>query len=480
MKENNIFSKVLLDGTLLETTYNPVEQETWLAVYKDGEAELKEKYTANKGIEYTPVPPTNDLLNKSFVRVASAITSYSGGDYGLFQEIYDFISKYMKLPADFLTVSTVYVMLSWLHDSFNTLPYLRVVGTYGTGKSRFLQIMASLCHKSMLAGGSITTAGVFRTTDIVQGTLVFDEADFKASEMWSEIIKILNSGHTKGTPVIRMESNKADGSFKTKAFDVYGPKVLASRERFSDQALESRCLTAQLLPLKHLSVPIHLDKEFETKGEELRNKLLAFRFCNFHKIKADENTLEGLSFPRLKQSALALTSVASIIGKEVLMTVLRFLQEYENDLGINQRNDIKADILECIIELVKIDHISLDENQRPSRGIYMKDISDKFTTKYYDEYTDMPDRSNTDGVISYRNGAVSAKRIGTYIGKLGIRKAHDSRGFYIPLPQELKTIEALANRYGLETSWNENGQTDKISPPPIKDKDTINADDIPF
>ncbi len=476
----NIFSKVLHDGTLLETTYNPVEQETWLAVCKNGEAELKEQYNADKGVEYTPIPVSNDLLNKSFVRVASAITAYNGGDYGLFQEIHDYIAKYMKLPADFLTVSTVYVMLSWLHDSFNTLPYLRVVGTYGTGKSRFLQIMASLCHKSMLAGGSITSAGVFRTTDIVQGTLVFDEADFKASEMWSEIIKILNSGHTKGTPVIRMESNKADGSFKTKTFNVYGPKVLASRERFSDQALESRCLTAQLLPLKNLDKPIHLDQEFETKGEELRNKLLAFRFYNFHKIKTDENTLEGLSFPRLKQSALALTSVASILGHDVLKTVLRFLQEYENDLSINQRNDIKADILECIFELVKIDHISLVEGQRSRHGIYMQEICDKFTTKYYSEYTDIPDRSSGNGVISYRSGAVSARKIGTYIDKLGIRKAHDSKGFYIPIPQELKTIEALANRYGLETRWGESGQENKISPPPIKDKDTINADDIPF
>lgn len=452
---NNIFSKVLPDGTLLETTYNPIEQETWLAVHKDGDTQLKEKYVTEKGVEYTPIPASNDLLSKSFVKVASGLTPYAG-DHELFKEIHDFIGQYMKLPKKFLTVSSVYVMLSWLYDCFNTLPYIRVVGTYGTGKSRFLQIMANLCRKSMLAGGSITTAGVFRTTDIVQGTLVFDEADFKASEMWSEIIKILNSGHTQGTAVVRMKPDKADGSYKTDVFDVYGPKVLASRERFSDQALESRCLTVQLLPLQNLTKAIHLPPEFEDKSEGLRNKLLSFRFCNYHKIKADENTLRGLSFPRLKQSALALTSVASTINKDVLDTVLLYLQEYEKDLSLNQRGDIKADILECIVELTRTSQTK----------IYMRNISDKFTIKYYKEYTDIPDRSNEGGVITYRSGTVSAKRIGTYVEKLGIRKERDSEGVYIPLPRELKTIEALTHRYGIEMR-----QTDT---------NDINPDDIPF
>jgi len=476
---NNIFSKVFNNGVIVETIYNPVTQETNFVVAKDGESIVLESYKDDQGTEYLPISGSSDLLTKEFVRLPSALVS-SEPVTRLYQEIRDFISQYMKLPNNnFLDVSATYVLLTWVFDCFNTLPYLRVIGTYGTGKSRFLQIMSRLCYKTMLAGGAITTAGVFRTADYVQGTLVMDEADYKMSEMWSEIIKIFNSGHTKGTPAVRMQTNK-DKDFTTKTFTVYGSKILASRERFGDQALESRCLTAQLLPLNDLKLPIHLPPEFEIKSEELRNKLLAFRLYNYHKIKADENTLKGLSFPRLKQSALAITTVASYVSEEVLDSINLFLKEYENELNLDQRNDIKADVMECIIALVYRNQVITDENIEKKDKIYMLDISKEFDARYYNQYTDIPDKHSGDGVITYKSGAVSPKRIGTYIQKLGIRKSHDSKGFYIPLPQEIKTIEVLANRYGIERPWETDTQKNNTRLFLSEDKEMINSDDIPF
>jgi len=122
----------------------------------------------------------------------------------------------------------------------------------------------------MMAGGSTTSASVFRTNDQVRGTFVLDEADFRASEMWSDIVKILNGGQTQGSPVIRMEP-KGDG-FITKAFHVFGPKVLASREQFADKALESRCLTQIMLPQEKVLVPVHLPENFEAVRDALKKQ----------------------------------------------------------------------------------------------------------------------------------------------------------------------------------------------------------------
>ena len=42
-----------------------------------------------------------------------------------------------------------------------------------------------------------------------------------------------------------LRSDKAGDSYEPRAFDVFGPKVIATRRRFEDGALESRCLTLE-------------------------------------------------------------------------------------------------------------------------------------------------------------------------------------------------------------------------------------------
>ncbi len=480
MKEQDkkyIFSKVFCNGDIVETVYNPETYETNFLVYHgDGEPKFEDKYSNEKEGDFFPVPASNHLILKQFIQLASGFKQYAGNSQ-LFQEVRDFIAQYMKLPDSFLTIAAVYVFLTWTYDCFSALGYLRVIGTFGTGKSRFLQIMNRLCYRSFAASGVISNSAVFRTNDFIQGTMLMDEADYKNSDMSSQIVKNLNSGHTKNSPAVRMRPNANETTWITEAFNVFGPKILASRERFEDEALESRCLTVQLLPLRNIKRPIHLTNEFEAKAAELRNKLMSFRFDHRNKIIADEDTLEGIEFPRLQQSALALTTVAKILGDDVLSEVLKFLRSYERELTLVQRQDIKADILECILGLVK------NNSTTTHNKMYMLDISREFDRRYYNEYDDSHGKhyGAENGASSYKSGAISAKRVGTYVEKLGIRKAHDGGGFYIPLPQEINTLEALADRYGLEKPiWAPKHSKNNLELPLNGGSDTINPEDIPF
>jgi hypothetical protein len=443
--EKLILSETLATGEMLEAIYCSDTSETHLVVQKDGKYETVPKYVDGRGAEWLPFANDNDLLTTKFVRLPSALGEYDGPKE-IYLEIRSLIGEYMKLPDDFLTVSAIYAMFTWVFDKFHTIPYLRVIGDLGTGKSRFEQVMASICYKAMLCGSSITTASVFRTIDMIGGTFVFDEADFKSSDIWSEIVKILNSGHTKDTPVVRMDVNKKDGSMTVKTFTVYGPKILASRERFSDNALESRCMTQQLLPIKNTGKPIHLDQQFEEKSLALRNKLLAFRFDMYQKIKADESTLTGIELPRLKQSALALTSMASVIGNEVLGELTNFLKKYEKELQNNQKFDIKADVLLCILDII-------NEDELPATKIYMNDIKMMFEVKNNEDYSDGNEQAYKKGdgtILVYPKYNFSAKKIGGCVRTLGIKTERDGRGFFIPYPQEAETIKALVERYGFE------------------------------
>src|SRR5665213_4224704 len=139
-------------------------------------------------------------------------------------------------------IAAHYVLLTWVHDAFNELPYLRFQGAYGTGKTRALLAIGSLCYKAFFASGASPVSPIFHVLEAFGATLVLDEADLRFSDATADLTKILNNGSTKGLPVLRTMTNR-HREFNPQAFKVFGPKIIAMREGFADEALESRFLT---------------------------------------------------------------------------------------------------------------------------------------------------------------------------------------------------------------------------------------------
>src|SRR5262249_56727898 len=120
----------------------------------------------------------------------------------LVEELRGFIHRYVDLTPFFETLAAYYVLFSWVYDSFNELPYLRVRGDAGSGKTRFLLTVGSLCYKPIFASGASTVSPIFRLLDTFKGTLVIDESDWRQSDERAEIVKILNNGNGRGFPVL--------------------------------------------------------------------------------------------------------------------------------------------------------------------------------------------------------------------------------------------------------------------------------------
>ena len=113
-------------------------------------------------------------------------------------EIQAYIHRYVDLSPQFERIASYYVLFSWLYDSFNELPYLRVRGDYGSGKTRFLLVVGSLCYKPVFTTGASTVSPIFHILDAFRGTLIIDEGDFRWSDDKAEIVKILNNGNISG------------------------------------------------------------------------------------------------------------------------------------------------------------------------------------------------------------------------------------------------------------------------------------------
>jgi hypothetical protein len=281
---------------------------------------------ANRKIE--PPPGLRLLVQKKLARFPSKPEKY-GTTLQLLDEIGRFIRRYADVPQEWVEIISLYILMTWVYDRFTALPYLRLLGEPGTGKTRILKVAVSISYKGIAVSGNITGAALFRMIDLMQGTLAVDEADFKNSAEWSDITKIVNNGYTEGLPVIRCNRD----TFDPECFVVYSPKIISTRNRFEDAATESRCITLETEE-RTVSprVPLQLPIEFEQEALALQNKLLQWRFDYFREVKANEDGLRESLSPRTAETGSSLRAIVpNDEWKQKLIRFLRNMDEARNE-----------------------------------------------------------------------------------------------------------------------------------------------------
>jgi hypothetical protein len=212
---------------------------------------------------------------------------------------------------------------------------------------------------------------IFRVLDRYGGTLVLDEGDYANSDESTDIIKILNTGYQRIQGVVLRSGDKNMG-FEPEAYSVFGPKVIATRKRFSDQALESRCLTNEMgAPTTRNDIPIDLPNDFfEIESVQVRNALLRYRMRYWQpKIELDYSKLDRSVEPRLNQVTVALHT---LIDDPDLSDELRnFIREYNRQMIVERGMTTAAKILEALIGLEQIGQFT----SSPMKMIQIKQIA---------------------------------------------------------------------------------------------------------
>jgi hypothetical protein len=336
--KKNRKASLVLDDKIAETVYDKKQKKTQFVVYKNGEIKFLDKVKQD-GQEVFPLDAKSDVVSKSIVLLPSEPLEY-GTEKELIADIQKFIHKYLEISLMFERIASYYVLLSWVYDRFSEIPYLRAIGDFGSGKSRFTHAIGSICYRPIFTGGATTTAPIFRILDEIRGTLILDEADLRFSDMTQDIIKILNMGYQKGGSVLRMQGKDL---MEMRAFDVFSPKIVATRETFNDKALESRFLVEEMGRGKlREDIPRRLSDEFWEEALMLRNKLLMWRFRNYQKeLIFDEKLIEGVH-PRLHQIVIALMTI--IESPEMKQSLRDFVQKYNTELvadrGLSRESDI--------------------------------------------------------------------------------------------------------------------------------------------
>ncbi|MBG52187.1 MAG: hypothetical protein CML99_07185 [Rhodobiaceae bacterium] len=289
----SIVSAELETGEHVELIYDR-DAHTTALVMRKGKAWRIVKSIEDRHHTLVPLSADNNMLQHGVVLFPSAPEDY-GSQATLIDDLAAYIHRYVDLEEGCERLIAYYILFTWVFDHFNELPYLRIKGDFGTGKTRFLQIVGSVCYRPIFANGASTISPIFHMLDTFGGTLIVDEADFRFSDETAEIAKIFNNGNVRGMPVLRAQATR-DRDFNPRVFQVFGPKVIAMRGDYADAALESRFLTL-LSKRKRLrdDVPINLPATYSAEALALRNKLLAYRLTTYGQF-APLQRLSGSKF----------------------------------------------------------------------------------------------------------------------------------------------------------------------------------------
>lgn len=401
--------------------------------WRDPAGEIKTGQALDIGdVTYIPHPPTLDLIRKRVVLFPSEPVEY-GTQRQLLTDLRAFIHRWLDVDPFYEQLASYYVLFSWVYDAFETLPYLRAFGDYGTGKSRFLQAIGALCYRPMFVSGASTSSPIFRLIDLFRGTLIMDEADFANSDAESEMIKIVNVGYSRGGVVLRAEKDENSESYYPSAKDVYGPKILATRRMFTDRATESRCLTKRMSTARpRPDVPRIITRQFWADALALRNKCLAYRLRTFREIDIDVALSDQSIEPRLDQVTLALKAI--IDDPAMLDQINLFVRAYNATLITDRQMSLPAIIVQVLAEIFYHPEETLTG---PRRDWSMKSIAEK--VRFLLDTLD-PDEK------------VSPRRVATILSEdLGLSKREqdpDTRRACLAIDEP--TLQALMGRYGID------------------------------
>jgi hypothetical protein len=279
----------------------------------------------------------------------------------LFDELVSVFDEFVDIPADVaepsLRVFVLYVFLTHCTPVFRSIPYIALHGPTGSGKSRVLDCLKHVALGPTLVS-STTAAAVYRTIDLVGGTILHDESEtLSTAESGSvgELYPVYLSGY-KHDGV----SHRCDGeNNQPKEFSTFGPKVFASVKE-PPETLAGRCITFMMLRAqkdspKPLNGP---DKaNHAARWQRLRDALFVWGLNHGNQLLelVDAEEVTPRMFPRSQEIWGPILQLAQLFERDGVTGLLAQMQAFalakSADAEAILVPDTDAAILRALVEL---------------------------------------------------------------------------------------------------------------------------------
>lgn len=188
-------------------------------------------FFSDKGIYLEP--DITDVSNEDFIEVKEIF-------YEVYKEIIKILKKYTDLEESYYPLISIWIIGTYIHDAFNTYPYLFLNAMKGSGKTRLLRLISTLSKNGKLLL-SPTEAVMFR---IPKGTTVcIDEFEGIMRKENAGLREMLNACYKKGATVTRIKQKKTiEGVTQViEEFEPYKPICMANIWGM-EEVLGDRCI----------------------------------------------------------------------------------------------------------------------------------------------------------------------------------------------------------------------------------------------
>ena len=267
-----------------------------------------------------------------------------------------------------------------------------------------------------------------RLIDTWRGTVVADEQDFRGDhDLTGAFVKMLNQGFQRGKPIVVCDMSGDNPT--PQMFEVFGPKLLVTRRRFPDDALESRCFTVQMYQRTRTDIPRNLLRsQFDAAALALRNKLLRWRFERYRQVQLDPLlAVEGME-DRLNQIGIPLLSTVSC--NKARSEIVAHLKKIHSELIRDWADSAHGMLFECL------QHLWRDPDVEVSVG----NVAEEFNRRFAEDI----DRFS--GKLRH---PVSPRKIGSMLRDgLGLETQHTREGRVVVRNKE--RMDSLEQRYSVQ------------------------------
>ncbi|QQD19685.1 DUF3631 domain-containing protein [Spongiibacter nanhainus] len=227
-------------------------------------------------------------------------------------DITEIIKKYCVLRDEEVDAIVLWVIASYLINSFRVFGKLFFQSPVKRcGKTTTMEVVSTFA-KDCLMTSNISAAVMFRVTRRCQPTIFLDEADSLIRSADSDLINILNSGHTKSSAYVM----RCTGDDHTpKAYSTWMPVALGSIGALPTTVMDRSIVINLRRKLAH-EVVSKPPENLATLNKIYREKLL--RWCIDNKHAVEQSTVEApnIGNDRAADNWDPLFKVAEIMGAD--------------------------------------------------------------------------------------------------------------------------------------------------------------------
>jgi len=232
----------------------------------------------------------------------------------LLTEVSTLLKRFIVMNDEQADAVALWIAQTWFVENVEVLALLIITAPEkACGKSVLLDVVSRLSARPLMAS-NISTAGLFRSIEVWQPTMLIDEADTFIREKL-EFKGLINAGHTRSSAfVLRVVGE----SFEPKSFSVWGAKALAGirLEKHLSDATRSRGIIINMrkkMPNDNVERIRHANKVlFET----LASKLAKFSQDYAKQVKEARPELPEALSDRAQDNWEPLLAIAECAGLE--------------------------------------------------------------------------------------------------------------------------------------------------------------------